>query len=340
VKFLPEVMPKGGSLVGNSYISSFAQCPRKWANTYFRPFKGGRGLRPQFQSEHLTKGSTFHEALAALYQSGCRDGEDTGEWNLDLAKEMLEITHTSNLHHYRDSEKAEEDLILLQSMLAAYYDKFGLESSTPDYPRIKVMHDGEGNPLIEREFSIDLDYKDYVFTCRPDLIITHHRVPKVMEHKTSAPGFWAQRRLGTIHTDSQFTGECFVLASLFPDEMVDGTLCNIVIKNGKKHIALRDSTRRDHHDYNTFRLAALDILQEIDQRTEGFNNDQEAGTHTEEESLDRWFPDHGTKTGACEAYGGCAFQIICRNKGRVEQNLATFLPRSDEQKTHMMENPK
>lgn len=347
-RFVPDKIPDGGSPFGNSFLSAFALCPRKWFNQYLRPFEGGRGLRPQWQSEHLTKGSTFHEALAALYKSGCRNGEDTGEWDKDLALEILELTHTQSLRHYQDEAKAEEDRLLLTSMIVAYYDMFSLNGTNPDYPAIRVMHDGEGNPLIEREFQIDLGYNNYVFTCRADLLITHHGVPKVMEHKTSAPNWWAQKRLNSIHTDSQFTGECFVLASLFPGEMIDGVLCNIAIKNKKPEtsrsknykIALRESTRRDHHDFNTFRQSALDILQQIDHRTEGFEEDIASGLYNEEERINRWFPDHGTKTQACEQYGGCEFQILCRNKDRVDQNLKSFHPRSPREIQEMMESPK
>jgi hypothetical protein len=336
MKFIPENDPKGGSLVGNSYLSSFATCPRRWFNSYYRPFEGSKGIRAQFISEHLIKGSTFHEAIAELYLSGCQDGEDTGEWNLDRAVAKLEIHHASSVSRYASEEKADEDKILLTSMIIAYYDQFSLNGAAPDYPTIRVMHDGAGEPLIEREFKVDLANSGYVFTCRADLLIHHHGYPKVMEHKTSAPGFWAQKRLNAIHTDSQFTGECFVLASLFPGEQIDGVLCNVVIKKGKTKIAIRESTRRDHHDFNTFRLSALDILQQIDHRTEGFSNDLDAG-YPEEEAINRWFPDHGTKTGACENYGGCEFQVLCRNKDRVEANLKTFRPRTQEQTDQMKE---
>ena len=338
-RFIPEATPKGGSPFGNSFLSTFATCPRKWFNQNIRPFDGGKGIRPQFTSEHLIKGRIFHEALAELYLSGCRDGEDTGEWDLDRAKTVLESEHTRSIDEYGNLEKAEEDLFLLTSMLVNYYDEFSPSGSQPDFPTIRVMHDGEGKPLIEREFSIDLGYGGYVFTCRADLLILHHGYPKVMEHKTSAPGFWAQKRLNAIHTDSQFTGECFVLASLFPDIQVDGVLCNVIIKKGKSKIAIRESTRRDQHDYNTFRMSALDILQQIDRRTEGYTNDIKAGW-AEEEAINRWFPDHGMKTGGCENYGGCEFQVLCRNKGRTDQNLKSFRPRTVAEVTESREGVK
>lgn len=339
MRFVPQNIPDGGSPIGNSYASTFANCPRKWFNSYYRPFEGSRGIKPQFVSEHLTGGSTFHEGIAALYRSGCRDGEDTGEWDLDLALSILDLHHTQNSVKYESEEKAEEHQILFQVMLIAYHDEFNRQGNRPDFPTIKVAFDDQGEPLIEREFAVELGYKDYIFTCRADLLILHHEYPKVMEHKTSAPGFWATKRLAAIHTDSQFTGECFVLASVFPDTQVDGVLCNVVIKNGKTKIAMRESTRRGPEDFNTFRQATLDILQQIDHRTEGFENDLDTG-YSVEEAVDRWFPDHGTRTQACEAYGGCEFQRLCLNKGRIEQNLKCFRPRTTAEVKTQKERPK
>jgi hypothetical protein len=327
VRFIPEATAKGGSLVGNSYVAKFAQCPRDWFNAYYRPFEGSKGIRSRFTSEHLIKGRVFHEGIAALYKSGCRDGEDTGEWDLDLAVSVLELEHTAASVEYESEEKAEEDLLLVRGMLINYHDEFGPNGNQPDYPLIRVMHDGNGEPLVEREFSIDLGFGGYVFTCRADLLITHHGYPKIMEHKTSAPGFWATKRMNAIHTDSQFTGECFVLASLFPNEQIDGVLCNIVIKKGKTKIAIRESTRRSVEDFNSFRMSVLDILTQIDHRTEQFENDMDSG-HSLEESVDRWFPDHGTRTGGCENYGGCSFQRLCLNKNRMEENLKSFVART------------
>jgi hypothetical protein len=327
MKFIPVPTPDGGSLIGNSYTAKYASCPLAWFNSFYRPFEGSRGIKPQFVSEHLTGGSTFHQGIAALYTSGCRDGKDTGEWDLDLAISILRLAHLQNTVKYESEEKAEEHGILFETMLIAYHDERCKGGPKQDWPTIRIEHDDKGEPLIERDFSIDLGYKDFVFTCRPDAIITHHTFPKVFEHKTSAPGFWSDKRLASIHTDSQFTGECFVLASVFPDVQVDGVLCNIVIKGGKSKITKRDTTRRSPWDLTVFRLSILDILQQIDHRTEGFENDLDSG-YPIEEAVQRWFPDHGTRTGACENYGGCEFQRLCLNKNRIEQNLKCFRPRT------------
>ena len=326
MKFVPVPTPDGGSLVGNSYTSKYASCPLAWMYSYYYPFEGSQGIKPQFQSEHLTGGSTFHEGIAALYKSGCKDGKYHGNWDLDLAKSVLRLTHLQNIVKYESEEKAEEHGLLFESMLIAYHDKYSKEGTDPEFPTLKIVFDDKDEPLIERDFSIDLGYKDFIFTCRADAIITHHGYPKIMEHKTSAPS-WARRTLNNINLKSQFTGECFILASVFPDEIVDGVLCNVVIKNGRSEVAIRDTTHRYPGDLVSFRFSILDILQQIDHRTEGFENDLDSG-YPIDEAVQRWFPDHGTRTGACENYGGCEFQRLCLNKNRIEQNLKCFRPRT------------
>ncbi len=337
MRFIPESTPSGGSLFGNSYTSSFAQCPRLFFNSYKRPMDGAMGIKSRFTSEHLLKGRVFHVGIAELYQTGCRDGEYHGEWSVDQAMARMELEHSWASVDYESHEKADEDWLLVQSMLLNYHDEFSKNGNQPEFLDIQVLFDGAGLPMIEKEFRVDLGYRDYVFTCRADLLINHHGFPKIMEHKTSAPGFWATKRLNAIHTDSQFTGECFVMAALFPDEQISEVLCNIVIKKGRSEIAKRETTRRDHHDLNTFRLAQIDILEQIDRRVNGFDNDMAGGHMTEEEAADIWFPDHGQRTGACENYGGCQFQPICRNKERVEQSLKMFKPRTIAEVTASME---
>jgi hypothetical protein len=331
LRFIPDATEKGGSLIGNSYLSLIATCPLKWFNAYARPCEGQRGIRARFRSEHLIKGGIFHEAIAELYLSGCRDGEDTGEWDIERAKAKLDEECLKATDEYPNEAKLEEDRLMMTAMLTNYYAKYGPGGPAQDYPVVvKVLHDEEGEPLIEREFRVDLGYQDYVFTMRADLLIEHHGQPVIMEHKTSAAGFWPQQRLNTIHTDAQMTGQCFVMDCLFPGQVLDGVLCNVVIKKGKTEIAMRALTNRDAADFEVFRLSSLDILQQIDHRMNGFNEDLEKGWEMED-AVRRWFPDHGQRTGACTAYvSGCEFQHLCRNKTRMKAGLQTYLPRNAE----------
>jgi len=132
--FIPQQVVDGGSQIGNSYISTFDTCPTKWFNSYLRDFELSQGIKPRWESEHLIKGSTFHEGMEALYRSGIRDGEDTGEWDLQLALATLEIQHLRRQPDYKEMDKWETDKLLLDSMLTNYYNVCGRGSLTQDFP--------------------------------------------------------------------------------------------------------------------------------------------------------------------------------------------------------------
>ena len=334
-RFIPrETLGGGGSLIGNTYLSTFWKCPRKWFNHYLRPYVTqdgtgeSEGIRPRFQSEDLLKGGTFHEAMEALYKSGCRDGEDTGEWDLNLAQDVLEAEHLKRQPEYEHLHKWEEDQGLLNQMLVNYYNTCGPGGDKQDYPQIKVLHDGNGEPLIERDFTIDLGYGGYYYTCRVDLLMEYHGRPRVMEHKTSAYGMWVNKRAASIHFDSQFTGELLVLKSLFPEEPLDGAVVNIIIKGGKTELVRREHTIRDDEDLRTYRYSCLDVLKQIDQRVERFRDALVKGIPMQT-AVNLYFPDHGERTGACLEYRGCEYQRLCRNKGREAKILEWFVGRTE-----------
>ena len=116
-RFIPQPILDGGSLIGTSYVGLFHRCLRKWFNQHKRPHLEGTGIVAKHTSEHLIKGSTFHEGIAALYLSGCRDGEDTGEWDIDRAVDVMEVCHHKREHEYANPETATNDLKLLREML-------------------------------------------------------------------------------------------------------------------------------------------------------------------------------------------------------------------------------
>ena len=340
-RFIPETTPNGGTVFGNSYVSLFASCPRAWFNSYLRPTgdpDNETGVRPRFTKSALLVGRLFHEGMAALYLSGCRDGQDTGEWQIDEAIAVMHGHWNKALPEYESQDDADLDWngkppprskMGLEEMLRMYYDEVGPHAENPDYPNIQVVHDGNGEPLIERELALDLNYKGYVYTCRPDLIITQAGYLKVMEHKTSASKMWANERLEAFHTDSQITGEIFVLRALFPDEKIEGVLGNVIVKSPgpKTPFVMRETGRRRDLDLEHFRLATIDVLKEIDRRVQGFQDDVD-GEMLLETAAARWFPDHGTRTGQCNKYRGCFFLSLCANKGREEQILGDYVPRT------------
>jgi hypothetical protein len=268
--------------------------------------------------------------MAALYQSGCRGGTDTGEWDVEGAIRVMRFEYDSLLGEYEESEKAEEDWVKAETMLRNYYDEYSLRGNSPDYPKIQVAFDGKGVALIERTFSVELGYRDYIFTVRPDLIVLEDGLPLVMEHKSSAYGMWFNKRMEKFEWDSQVSGETFVLHALFPggSDKIQGVRGNVLVKGGKTtKVGRTPLLLRTMEDLESFRLATIDVLRQIDERVEGFWGDYWRGTPVLNAAM-RHFPDHGTRTGACEEYGGCSFLILCKYKDLHHRQLAGFRART------------
>ena len=342
-RFIPDRTIKGGTPFGNSYLTCFNSCPREFGYYYVYPLEHNpgpttKGITQRFTRPHLLLGQYFHHGMEALIRSGCVDGVDTGKWDIEGAIQVMEFEKDKLYDEYEESERAEKDWTLAESMLRNYYDEYSLNGPTPDHPTILTAFDGDGEPLIEKQFSIKLGYEDYIYTCRPDLIVTDNGRLKVMEHKTSAYGMWLNKRLDKFEWDSQCTGEIFVLHALFPGEKIEGVIGNVVVKGGKTMRVQRVNVTRSKLDIESFILSAISTLKQIDECVEGFWNDYWKGFPVDHAMMRR-FPDHGTRTGRCAEYGGCQFQILCKFKELQRQQIGGFRPRTQDETTESREKP-
>jgi hypothetical protein len=348
--FIPKLEVHGGSRVGTSYLNTFANCPKKWFNTFLRPVEVAdrdgnivlaQGIRPQTTALPLVSGSIFHEGLAEWYRSGVRDGADTGQYDTDRAIETARMHWKDRIREYEPDVSAEDDWAKNQKLLLDYFTRYGPESQTPDFPDLIVATDSDGEPLVEREFVTELGYSDYIFTCRVDMICHHRGFLKVMEHKTSVPGF-VRQRLNVSQWDSQMTAECWVLREEFPDDPLNGVLVNVVVKDRSLRsqtfdVAERATTTRTDAQLDQFPLNAVDILRQIDERVAGFEFDVAEGRDLEH-CAQKWFPDHGTRTGACMAYNReCDYAPICKLAGRESSAIQAYRPRTTVEKLQLME---
>jgi hypothetical protein len=288
------------------------------------------GIEPNFRKPSLSFGSIVHRGLEHLYLSGCRDGEDTGEYLIEPALEAARLEHLKIRGRYESDDQAEEDWLSIQAMLRAYYDRFGPKSPSPDWPNIRVIHDDQGKPIIERELWTELGTSGRFYSVRIDTLISYFGMLQEFQHKTSAPGMWLNDRLRGIHTDSQMTGTSYVLAKEFPELLLDGIRANILIKgNGpdaRNKVAVREKTTRTREDHDAFEAASLSVLRQIDEAVGGFDRDLEAGRPFDY-CVNYWFPDHGQRTQYCQAYRGCTFLQLCHRKGAESEELRMFRPR-------------
>jgi hypothetical protein len=344
-RFIPQRTFEGGTLVGTSYSSEFAGCPYSWFNSYRRPhpddLTAQAGIQPRFTSPFLLAGRTVHVGMATWYGSGIQDGADTGARDIDLAIEAARVSHKGSLRDYESSDRAEEDWQMTEVLLRSYHDRYGPKGSAPEWPELQVVTDGKGEALIEREFKIDLGYRNYIFTSRPDLIITLRGLLRTRDHKSSIGRFVGERREWT-HWDPQFKGEALALTTLFPDEPLDGAEANILVKarspKSKFDIAERETMKWTETDLWAYKLELIDVLQQIDDRVQRYQLLTTNG-HEPEAAACVAFPRHGTRTQKCTAYGGCQYQILCRNKERINEGLRHFRPRLTEDRDQAQRRP-
>ena len=327
--FEPSVDPdQGGTSLGNSYLSLWARCPRKWYYEYYRATDVGRGLAPLNESPDLMLGSLFHEGLAEWYTSGFDSGEDTGGYDLDAGLEGIAL--------YRDQQEEDCDELAEQAgqMLTTYHETYGPGAPLQDYPNLRIAADAEGQPLVERDFRFELAPGKW-YTGRIDAICIHDNQLKVLEHKTAGVRS-VGGRLRSIGTDSQFAGEQWLLQQALPDLAVSGVLVNCVLKDwgGPKTksgalskfqaIAVRETTIRTSAQIEQWRLDAVAILDEIERATKLFEWRLERSWPLEWAEAE-CFPVRGTRNGHCHAYNrDCEFLDFCHAPGFHERVLPMF----------------
>ncbi len=342
--FLPDVVPHGGTVVGGSYLTLYVSCPRKWYFQFKYPSDGGRGIVPIHTDANLIKGSVFHEGMAAWLISGCRDGEDTGEYNLDAALAVAQTNHQARLREWSDQSDATTAWALVQEMLVRYHEWYGPGGRKPDFPDMKVLCDEKtGIPLVEQEVTIPLT-GEYFFTCRVDAVVERFGYACILEHKTSVASY-VHQRLSTIHTDSQFTGEVAALRHIMGNSAISGVYCNVIVKNrsvnSKFDCAERGMTDRTVAETARFRVKCANILRAIDTAVDGYDDMISKGSLTAEQAADVYFPEYGMNTGYCHSYRReCEYMSFCRGIQSPDVTLINFRARTQTETAEQREAAK
>lgn len=318
----------GGTPVGSSYLKAYISCPRRWFYTYVWPWYEdgrlvGRGLVREDSPRDLAlnTGSLFHLGVERYLGSACTGGEDSGKYDLEAGLAAVEEAGAKAGASDREREAVLEAKIMLQN-----YDRHaGPGGLAPQWPTLKVMCDDQGRPLLERAYWTRLGYRDYVFTCQVDgMVLEHGQVLRVLENKTSAPGMWVDRRLRSLGTDAQVTGEVFTLVNQFREDpeagwrYLDGVRMHVFIKGWKPGSKSYSTpykfqvTSRTASELDNFRIRTIGILQEIDDRMAQFEDGLAKGDEIDA-LAPSLFPNRGMHTDACWDYNReCGFMDLCR----------------------------
>jgi hypothetical protein len=323
----------GGSPLGVHFLNDFASCPTKWYWRNLALWPGtnlaveraeGEGLPigvvPSRFKGALDTGSRVHAGVAAFYASGCKDGEDTGERDLgamlDAARLDPPITPETEM-----TTELIESLALTDKLLARYFEVY------KDDHNVTVAFDSAGEPLIEREFWLDLGYRDYRFTCRADLVYWQGGAKagylRFMEHKTARASDlpkWLKR----AEVDPQFSGQFLMGVSHFPESRFDGVTLNALVKDRAKKSDLPDMYRKTYArtpaQLEKFRMDAVGRLKRIDESVEQWRDLIARGMEPDDAAKIVF---DGSPSGyECVGMGiACDYLPLCANRERLSSLL-------------------
>ena len=326
MKHLESVLrhsPKGGSRIGWSSISQFAECEWSWflSNVVPHP-KGGFGVS-QGDARPLWVGAMFHSAMQAWFLSA----PETAQYSLDAALAGLEEAIRADGLRERDGDKAAEWESEVSQLFRRYALECGPQGPDPDGDRFRVAFDAEG-PLVERDFEIDLGYQGYYYTSRIDLVawdaVTKGQL-LVVEHKTCDVSR-AGSALRGYALDPQLSGETLAVAAAWQRPVVP------VINMVKKRAAAKSTCRawepmpRSQHDLEKFRIDVVRRLKRMDERVEEYKSLVDKGVP----ALDAGSLvfDGSPKGKICADQGRqCAFYSACYQRSTREHWLAATEPR-------------
>ena len=349
---------RGGSPLGIHFLSDYSDCPTKWywrnlalwpgvipptdpsspisadpltvEQGNARGFPPPEGLPIGIESAGfapaLDTGSRVHAGLAAWYLSGCRDGEDSRERSVSAALDAARLDPL--ISGDEPTEAIAESLALTDKLLTGYAEFW------KDEP-VFVAHDPiSGEPLVEREFWLDLGYRGYCFTARCDLTYwsgaPHSGYLRFMEHKTARASD-LPRWLKRAELDGQFTGQYLIGASHFPSLPFDAVTLNVLVKDrsakSKDPAFARRSYARTPSQLEKFRLDLVRRLKRIDEATEEWRD--LVGRGMEPDDAAKIVFD-GTPSGyECVGTGiACTFASLCANRERASRLLLdSYQPR-------------
>jgi len=343
--FVPRPKPFDGTLTGNSYLSLWLRCRRKWFAKYVWPHPdGSTGLEVPKASIRLGKrglegpganlmlGSMLHTFKEGWYRSGIAAGEDTGERSVDAATAALDMYCTKRRPEFANDEAANWALAEVARWGSDFHRFYGPGGHTPLFPQERILCLEDGTPAIELEFSVPLGYRDFAYTCRMDALALWQDMYLIgLETKTAAPS-WVDRYVNQLPKASQFTGEMFVmrnapeLRDLPCDKlMVDFHLKGWTAKSQFPSPVQRGTVSRTAEQLERFRIKVVGVLQEIQETVEAYNAGLKLGT-SPTELLDALFPETGEHTGECYAFASeCEYIGPCR-MGFTPGSLGGFRP--------------
>jgi len=273
-------------------------------------------------------GSALHDGIEAWYDSRCRDGEDTGEPNVDRAVAASETAWANRAQELFDPTEVPILSAATIELIRRYHEYFGPGGPLQEFPSTKVLIDSTGEPWIERHFEIDLG-DGWTYTSRIDLVVEHRGFIAVMDHKSSKASF-VKNLLAMAELEAQFTGELLCLQEVAPDLSTTGILVNVLVKDRKKGPPFdRAMLPRSPEQLMLYAHHTKDLFERIKAWRDKYQRLMDEG-YDQETAFQHTWPMDGLRHGACFSYfRKCEFWDLCRTPGLASRLIEpNYRPRT------------
>lgn len=333
---------RGAREASHSRLSSWVACRMLWFNEYWREHpaeEGARGWSPIVLPGTLTVGAAYHKGLEEYRRSQCRDGEDTGEPDLDRAIAAIEAAfaeYKAAGAFGEEPERLASEQAKTIELLRRFHDHHGPGGIAPLWPRLKILCDESGEPIIERTFETDLG-DGWTYVCKPDALATFDGRVVAIEDKT-ASAHTVRRTIDSARMGAQFMGEAWTIGQ---SDLLRGDLPAVYLLAHVKNPGRSASSIRFQSDIIDWSEAEIEIwrrntkklTQEIDQHLEAYEKLVADGMNPNVAAL-TVFARTGTISGHCTwSYGReCDYLPLCRMPGREDRFHKAYRPRDVERR--------
>ena len=298
---------------GWSFLSKWSLCETAWWYEQLRRHpkapEGQLGIETKSVSPALLIGGATHAGLEAWWLSGWEGDRDSGARSLDAMVKAGTEHLAANVGRFRGDEAAEKAEGEVRGLLQGYHSRW---SESP----LRVVRGPDGDPLIEKEFHLDLG-DGHIFTSRLDAVVMDPDDPEGvvnLEHKTSDVSRWNQLK-EAFFVDGQVTGQQLQLEAHYGDR-VRGTILDGLLKRAKSVPPFQRPPiyKRNQSQLEKFHLDARRRLDHIEYATNKYHLLVEAGMTQDESARVAFDASHaGSKTCA-----GCDFLALCKNRSQSE----------------------
>lgn len=271
---LPTTSGAGGTRVGSTFIDDWS-CKFYWYANHLAPFEGGNGLTHKHDNKNLWMGSVTHTALETWVRSGWSDGKFDPEATEDALEQAAEEAST----RLAFPEEEHPDLLAQCKKFMGRYMKFaGPDGEDPDWEQWRPV-EANGEPIIEREFEVDLQWEGFFYTTKPDVVVWRLSDGALcaLDHKTCSASN-AGLTIAGMRKRPQLTGEHLAMRLVWPNETT-GVMVNAIIKNAaatKPPRRLEDMDRNEAR-LGLFRIHTISKLKEMEEHIERYRDLMQQG---------------------------------------------------------------